>query len=78
MTYEVVNASYTMRGDTASDPPAYEIGEQVSIIYNPSSPESSQINSWSERWLMPALLIPSMLLAAVGVNFFGLRAVWRG
>lgn len=68
----------TIVGGTASDPPAYEIGERVPVIYDPSDPQTAQINKWTERWLFPILIIPSMLIAALVLNIFSVRAWMRG
>lgn len=68
---------YTFEGDNASNPPAYAVGEEVSVLYDPANPATAQINKWTERWLFPIIIIPAMLLAALIVNFFMLRALWR-
>jgi hypothetical protein len=75
--FDMNGQTYSFEGDTASDPPAYEVGEQVSILYDPADPDTAQINKWSERWLVPLILIPAMILAALIVNFFMIRAFWR-
>lgn len=69
--------TYTFEGDNASDPPAYQVGEQVNVIYDPADPDTAQINKWVERWLFPILIIPAMSFAALLVNFFLIRALWR-
>jgi hypothetical protein len=69
---------YSFDGDTASYPPAYDVGEEVSVLYDPNDPATAQINKWTERWLMPIILIPAMTIAALIVNFFLLRSFWRG
>jgi hypothetical protein len=69
--------TYSFDGGTASDPPQYTVGEEVSIIYDPADPGTAQINKWTERWLMPVILIPAMLFGALIVNFFLIRAFWR-
>jgi len=69
--------TYTFEGDNASDPPAYAVGEQVNVIYDPADPDTAQINKWTERWLFPIIIIPAMLFAALLVNFFLIRALWR-
>jgi hypothetical protein len=69
--------TYSFEGDTASDPPAYDVGEEVSVLYDPTNPDTAQINKWSERWLFPLIIIPAMILAALLVNFFLIRAFWR-
>jgi hypothetical protein len=70
--------TYSFEGDNASDPPAYEVGEVVNVIYHPSDPDSAQIDKWSERWLFPIFIIPAMILAAMIMNFFMLRSWMRG
>jgi hypothetical protein len=75
--YSVNEQTYSMEGDTASDPPQYEVGEEVPILYDPSDPNKAQINKLLERWLFPIIIIPAMLLAALVVNFFMIRAFQR-
>jgi hypothetical protein len=60
--------TFSFEGDNASDPPAYKVGEEVSILYDPADPNTAQINKWTERWLF---------LAALILNFFMIRAFWR-
>jgi len=67
-SFETGNASY---------PPAYEVGEEVSVLYDPGDPNTAQINKWSERWLFPIIIIPAMLLTALILNFFMIRSFWR-
>lgn len=68
---------YTFDGDTASDPPAYDVGEDVSVLYDPNDPDTAQINKWSERWLFPIIIIPAMIITALIVNIVLVRAIWR-
>lgn len=75
--FEANGQTWTIESNNASDPPAYEVGDEVSILYDPANPETAQINKWTERWLMPAILIPAMLFGALLVNFFLIRAFWR-
>ena len=70
--------TFSFDGDTASYPPAYEVGEEVSVLYDPADPDTAQINKWTERWLFPIIIIPAMIFAALLVNFFVFRAIWRG
>lgn len=75
--FTVDGQTYSFDGDIASDPPAYEVGEEVSVLYHPDEPETAQINKWSERWLFPIILISAMLLTALIVNIVLIRAIWR-
>ncbi|MCG2784722.1 MAG: DUF3592 domain-containing protein [Anaerolineae bacterium] len=70
--------TYTFEGDNASDPPQYRVGQQVNVRYDPTDPNTAQIDSFFERWLFPIIIIPAMLLTALIVNFFMIRAWWRG
>jgi hypothetical protein len=74
--YSVKGQQYSIEGDTASNPPQYEVGEDVSILYDPSDPNKAQINKWTERWLFPIIIIPAMIFASLIVTFFMIRA-WQ-
>ena len=76
--FNVNGQAYSFEGDTASYPPAYDLGEEVDVLYDPADPDTAQINKWSERWLFPLIIIPAMIFAALLVNFFMIRAIWRG
>ncbi len=41
------------RGATASRPPAFDRGEAVTVLYEPSQPEKAKINALSELWFIP-------------------------
>jgi hypothetical protein len=76
--FEVNGQSYTFDSGNASDPPQYEVGEQVEVLYNPTDPNTAQIDSLFERWAFPVCIIPSMIIAAVVMNFFMFRSFRRG
>jgi|SRR5688572_4220504 len=69
---------YSFEGDTASDPPAYRVGQDVGVRYDPANPATAQIDSLFERWAFPVIMIPSMLLTALLIDFFLVRALIRG
>ena len=76
--FKVNDQTYSFEGDNASYPPAYEVGEQVNVSYDPTDPNTAQIDSTFERWAFPVIIIPSMILAAIILNFFMIRAWRRG
>ena len=76
--FNVNDRVYTFEGDNASDPPAYQVGEQVNVRYDPTNPNTAQIDSFFERWIFPIIIIPAMILAAAILNFFMIRAWRRG
>lgn len=75
--FNVNGQTYSFEGDSASNPPAYEVGEEVSVLYHPKDPDTAQINKWTERWLFPIIIIPAMSITAIVVNFFMIRAIQR-
>ena len=75
--FDMNGQTFSFEGDNASYPPAYEVGENVSVLYDPSDPDTAQINKWSERWLFPLIIIPAMIFGALILNFFLIRAFWR-
>lgn len=76
--FEAGGRTYSFEGGTASDPPAYETGERVPVLYDPADPETAQIDKWSERWLFPMLIIPAMIIAALVTTIVMFRAWRRG
>jgi hypothetical protein len=76
--FQVDGKTYSFDGNTASDPPEYDVNENVPVLYDPSDPSTAQINKFSDRWLMPIILIPSMVFTSILVTFFMIRAWHRG
>ncbi|MCW5876693.1 MAG: DUF3592 domain-containing protein [Anaerolineales bacterium] len=68
--YTVEGQQYGFESRNASSPPAYQVGQQVEILYNPEDPNDAVVNSFFEMWLVTALLCPSTLFTAVAVNGF--------
>jgi hypothetical protein len=75
--FEAGGQTYSFDGGNASYPPAYEVGEQVEVTFDPAAPDTAQINKWTERWLFPIIIVPVMILAALILNFFMIRSFWR-
>ena len=76
--FQAEGKTYSFDGNTASDPPQYDVNENVPVLYNPSDPNTAQINKFSDRWLMPIILIPAMILTSIITTFFMIRAWRRG
>ena len=74
--YQVDGQTYTFDGGISSNPPQYHVSERVSVRYDKTDPSTAQIDKWSERWLMPVILIPAMCFTALLVNGFAFLA-WR-
>lgn len=70
--------TYSFESGNASDPPTYDVGEEVSVLYDPANPGTAQINSFFERWVFPIIIVPAMILAALILNFFMIRSWRRG
>jgi hypothetical protein len=49
--YQVGAQSYRIRGHVASSPPAYGVGDRVSILVHPERANEGRIDSFSEWWL---------------------------
>jgi hypothetical protein len=76
--FQAGEQSFTFDSGNASYPPAYKVGQQVRVRYDPANPKTAQIDSFFERWLFPILIIPAMLLTALIINFFLIRGFLRG
>jgi hypothetical protein len=76
--FQVKEQTYVFESDSASYPPAYEVGESVEVLYDPADPNKAQINKFGERWFFPMIIIPSMIFTAMLVNVVAFRAWRRG
>lgn len=64
------NSPHRHHSTYSSNPPAYDRGETVSIIYTPGNPERALIDDFWGRW--GAILAMAILGAAFGATGFGI------
>ncbi len=57
----------TFRNSTGSNPPSYEEGERVEVLYRADAPEDAQINGFASLWLLP-LIFGGIGLVIAGVG----------
>lgn len=62
--YPVRGKPFTIQGAVSSSPPAYTVGERVSVLYRPRNPSVARINTFTECWLFP------LAFTAFGTVFF--------
>lgn len=56
---------HTIESDLATNPPQYEVGEIVTLYYNPSNPHDARPYSIIDSWIIPMVFI-----------FFGILMFW--
>jgi hypothetical protein len=57
---------------SAANPPAYEVGQTVALLYDPEHPQRAEEITFSSRYLAPLLLL------GLGLPFVGVGvAAWR-
>ncbi|QKV97311.1 DUF3592 domain-containing protein [Streptomyces sp. NA02950] len=70
-------ARRTFRSSTGSNPPSYEEGDRVEVLYRADSPEDARINGFASLWLLP-LVFGGVGLAMAGIGTAVVRARrWR-
>lgn len=57
----------TFRSDTGANPPAYEEGDGVEVLYRADSPEDARINGFASLWLLP-LVFGGIGLVIAGIG----------
>lgn len=57
--------TYTFVSSTSSNPPRYNPGEEVPVLYDPGDPYHARIDRWMETWFLP------LLFGFVGLVFTG-------
>lgn len=56
VTFTIGERTLQIQGQTASYPPAYRVGEEVEVVYNPDNISKAAINKFSELWLLPTVI----------------------
>jgi hypothetical protein len=65
--YQVDGETYECEGSISSSPPAYSVGQKVSVLYRPDEPQKALIGSFVDRWLLPLVFGGAgSLFAAIG------------
>lgn len=63
--------TYTFTSSTGSDPPAYEVGDRVPVVYDPADPGDARVNTFWSLYLAPIVLGGlAVVFLAVGVPLF--------
>lgn len=57
----------SFRSSTGSNPPSYEEGERVEVLYRADSPEDARINGFASLWLLP-LIFGGIGLVIAGIG----------
>jgi hypothetical protein len=72
------------KGNLASSPVSYTVGERVTVLYDPAMPEAAKIDSFLDKWFLPVLLGGmGLVFTAIGqallwVHFHRRRRSHRG
>lgn len=60
------------QSSVGSSRPSQQVGQAVEIVYNPANPQDARVNSFTEVWLWPVVLLGMgavFVLAGVGAFF---------
>lgn len=60
------NRRFQITGSVAANPPAYRIGDRVTVRFPPKNPRGGRIQSFWELWIVPTIC------CAVGLTLLGL------
>ena len=64
--------TFEFRSSVGSSPPSYRRGESVRVLYDPTAPESAEIDSFFSLWFAPILLgFLGSVFGAFGVGYWG-------
>lgn len=55
---------HIVQSSTSSNPPAYDVGDHVPVLYLAGKPEQAVINSFMELWIAP------LITGIIGIAFF--------
>jgi hypothetical protein len=61
------------RDHSGENPPAYQVGDLVRVLYDPANPQGARLDTWASLWLEALILIilgvPLLLFSAVILLF---------
>ena len=66
--YEVNGVTHEVESSVASSPPAFAVGEIVTVYYRPDRPEDGHLKSFVHQWLFPSIF------GGIGVLFLTIGA----
>ncbi|MET9762311.1 DUF3592 domain-containing protein [Streptomyces sp. NPDC006372] len=52
-----------------TNPPSYEVGERVEVLYRADTPEDARLNGFASLWLLP------LIFGGIGLLFSGIGTV---
>ena len=57
VSYEVSGTSHTGSSRWNTNPPAYEVGENVVVLYDPEVPSSMMLDTFFEKWFISVMFL---------------------
>lgn len=71
--FTVSGVTHTFENPDRVYPPAHQIGEAVRVRYDPNDLSVAVIDRWVDRWSFPAAVIPTMIIALIGLRTLSKR-----
>lgn len=57
-----------VKESVSSNPPQFQVGETVEVIYDPEAPQGARIHKWSNLYLFPVLFgVMGMIITGIGI-----------
>jgi hypothetical protein len=76
--FKVGRKTYEFDSGISSSPKAYDVGEEVPILYDPENPETAEIKSWMTSPALFAGVFGIQLIAFLIANVLAIRRIMRG
>lgn len=76
--FTVDGQRYEVNSGISSDPPQYNIGDELPVRYNPANPQHAEVDSiLNSPWLFGAG-VAILAISMIVLNVTGMRRIWRG
>jgi Protein of unknown function (DUF3592) len=71
--------AYSVTSHASSDPPGFDVGDEVTVLYDPSNPQQARIDTFWQLWAVPVVLgsIGTFFFIIASVFVFAFRALAR-
>lgn len=74
VSFQVNGYDYKFVSSSGSNPPEYQTGQSVEVMYDPQNPFNADINSWSDKWFgVIIFIILGIVFTALGALLITFR-----
>ncbi len=61
--------SFVMQDNLSSNPPRFQVGQEIDVLYESENPQKARINKWMNLYFAPVLLgVLGLIFGGIGIS----------